>query len=673
MWFKGFKGGGILMKLIKCYISAFGKFRDYAIDFSNGLNTFVHENGWGKTTLASFLKCMFYGINSKKRNIEENDRIKFAPWNYNEKFGGYVVFEKDGYQIKVERYFGKKESDDTLTLTDVKTGKLFTCPENLGEHIFKIDEDGFTSTVFFTQNDLEVKDSTSLSSKFNFADPTDTKAFDTAVEKIEKKIKEYLNSANRGIIPDLKNKQYSITEKIEQAKLADSTLDNVKKQADVIKEQIKSINEKINKVNNDLKVASSNAVNKEKAETLSLLQQRHEKISKEMLPHKQLLNNVDVDKQELDKYYNCVKDLSIAKERQSLLKEDLNSFESVKNNSQQKPISISLLLIILSVIGFSLGTIFTFINLTIALVVYAISLVGLVVGIYKTFNDKNKKQTVNTLIFDKKKKEFQEFSFIVEKQTEVLETFFNRFNLVDTLDYYQKIEKIKESFNFVEVNQKTLDELLGQIDAYKNLDLTVNTMVLPISELERELDYLQSEYTRLNTELSRVNMSVLRYEELSYSLTDLVNEKMQIQDQIEQATKRNDLLKTTLKFLNQADENIKTLYREPLSNALNEYASAFLEQAKSLNIDIDLNVTINEKAGAKNPKYYSLGFQNLFEICKRFALIDVLYKDNLPFVILDDPFTNLDEEKIESSLALVKKLSNNRQIIYLTCHKSRAI
>ena len=661
------------MKLIKCYISAFGKFRDYAIDFSNGLNTFVHENGWGKTTLASFLKCMFYGINSKKRNIEENDRIKFAPWNYNEKFGGYVVFEKDGYQIKVERYFGKKESDDTLTLTDVKTGKLFTCPENLGEHIFKIDENGFTSTVFFTQNDLEVKDSTSLSSKFNFADPTDTKAFDTAVEKIEKKIKEYLNSANRGIIPDLKNKQYSITEKIEQAKLADSTLDNVKKQADVIKEQIKSINEKINKVNNDLKVASSNAVNKEKAETLSLLQQRHEKISKEMLPHKQLLNNVNVDKQELDKYYNCVKDLSIAKERQSLLKEDLNSFESVKNNSQQKPISISLLLIILSVIGFSLGTIFTFINLTIALVVYAISLVGLVVGIYKTFNDKNKKQTANTLIFDKKKKEFQEFSFIVEKQTEVLETFFNRFNLVDTLDYYQKIEKIKESFNFVDVNQKTLDELLGQIDAYKNLDLTVNTMVLPISELERELDYLQSEYTRLNTELSRVNMSVLRYEELSYSLTDLVNEKMQIQDQIEQATKRNDLLKTTLKFLNQADENIKTLYREPLSNALNEYASAFLEQAKSLNIDIDLNVTINEKAGAKNPKYYSLGFQNLFEICKRFALIDVLYKDNLPFVILDDPFTNLDEEKIESSLELVKKLSNNRQIIYLTCHKSRAI
>ncbi|MBO5714667.1 MAG: AAA family ATPase, partial [Clostridia bacterium] len=178
------------MKLIKCYISAFGKLKDFTYDFSDGVNTIFRDNGWGKSTLATFIKCVFYGISSKKRNIEENDRIKYAPWNYNEKFGGYIVFEKEGHQIKAERYFGKKESDDTLTLTDVKTGKIFSCPDNLGEYIFKIDEDGFTSTLFFTQNDLEIKDGTGLSSKFNTSDPTDTKAFETAVLQLEKKIKE---------------------------------------------------------------------------------------------------------------------------------------------------------------------------------------------------------------------------------------------------------------------------------------------------------------------------------------------------------------------------------------------------------------------------------------------------------------------------------------------------
>ena len=38
------------MKLINCYISSFGKIKDFNYDFSEGLNTILEENGWGKTT-----------------------------------------------------------------------------------------------------------------------------------------------------------------------------------------------------------------------------------------------------------------------------------------------------------------------------------------------------------------------------------------------------------------------------------------------------------------------------------------------------------------------------------------------------------------------------------------------------------------------------------------------
>ena len=41
-------------------------------------------------------------------------------------------------------------------------------------------------------------------------------------------------------------------------------------------------------------------------------------------------------------------------------------------------------------------------------------------------------------------------------------------------------------------------------------------------------------------------------------------------------------------------------------------------------IDIDLNVSIQESDGIKVADYYSKGYQNLIEICKRFALTDVL-------------------------------------------------
>ena len=54
------------MKLINCYISSFGKLQDFSYDFSSGLNTVIEDNGWGKSTFATFIKAMFYGLNSKK-------------------------------------------------------------------------------------------------------------------------------------------------------------------------------------------------------------------------------------------------------------------------------------------------------------------------------------------------------------------------------------------------------------------------------------------------------------------------------------------------------------------------------------------------------------------------------------------------------------------------------
>ncbi|MBQ3516575.1 MAG: AAA family ATPase, partial [Lachnospiraceae bacterium] len=50
------------MRLVSCYIENFGKLHRFSYDFQEGLNVICEENGWGKTTLAAFLKAMFYGM-----------------------------------------------------------------------------------------------------------------------------------------------------------------------------------------------------------------------------------------------------------------------------------------------------------------------------------------------------------------------------------------------------------------------------------------------------------------------------------------------------------------------------------------------------------------------------------------------------------------------------------
>ena len=140
------------MKLLKCYVFSFGKLKNVSFDFSNNLTTIKEENGWGKSTLSIFIKAIFYGLNDKKRNLAENERTKYKPWNSLEKFGGYVEFAWCDKNFKIQRFFGNKEAEDTVEIINLDTGKVVpTDTSNLGKRIFGIDEEGFLSTTFYSQ------------------------------------------------------------------------------------------------------------------------------------------------------------------------------------------------------------------------------------------------------------------------------------------------------------------------------------------------------------------------------------------------------------------------------------------------------------------------------------------------------------------------------------------
>ena len=50
------------MRLISLYIENFGNLSAYKYNFDSNLSSFYEENGYGKTTLVSFIKAMFYGL-----------------------------------------------------------------------------------------------------------------------------------------------------------------------------------------------------------------------------------------------------------------------------------------------------------------------------------------------------------------------------------------------------------------------------------------------------------------------------------------------------------------------------------------------------------------------------------------------------------------------------------
>ena len=53
------------MFIKKVYIENFGNISEKSFILDKGINQFIYENGWGKSTLAVFIKAMLYGLEEK--------------------------------------------------------------------------------------------------------------------------------------------------------------------------------------------------------------------------------------------------------------------------------------------------------------------------------------------------------------------------------------------------------------------------------------------------------------------------------------------------------------------------------------------------------------------------------------------------------------------------------
>lgn len=154
------------MRLISCHIDNYGKLSDFDISFDEKLNVVSRENGFGKSTLASFLKAMFYGFSGKKQSVLENERKHYKPWK-GEQFGGSLVFEAEGNKYRITRHFGSKEGEDEFELRNEDTGLVSErFSDRIGEELFGLDKESFERTVFISQSDVVIAGATdSISAK----------------------------------------------------------------------------------------------------------------------------------------------------------------------------------------------------------------------------------------------------------------------------------------------------------------------------------------------------------------------------------------------------------------------------------------------------------------------------------------------------------------------------
>ena len=73
-------------------MNGFGNVTNKEIELEDGINVVYGKNESGKSTLASFIKCIFYGINKNKAGNDFSELELHKPWG-NGEFSGKIEYE----------------------------------------------------------------------------------------------------------------------------------------------------------------------------------------------------------------------------------------------------------------------------------------------------------------------------------------------------------------------------------------------------------------------------------------------------------------------------------------------------------------------------------------------------------------------------------------------------
>jgi len=168
------------------------------------------------------------------------------------------------------------------------------------------------------------------------------------------------------------------------------------------------------------------------------------------------------------------------------------------------------------------------------------------------------------------------------------------------------------------------------------------------------------------------------FEENAAEESELEALYVELSEQAEAKRKEHDLIVRTRDCLKQAKESFSSRYLHGLAAGFEKYVTLLGDEAlvrghlDSVQTDIDLNVQITAYGEKKELGYFSTGTRDLMGLCMRFALVDAMFSEERPFLVLDDPFVNLDKEKTERAVRFLKEAAEHYQVLYLVCHESRA-
>ena len=697
-----------------CHIAQFGKWKDADFSFSPGKNSFLWDNGYGKTSFIYFFKLMFYGVSGdRKQDLEENERKHYMPFQ-GASFGGRIIFRIGEKRYRLERSFGLKKSEDSFRLFDEDSGKESKdYSENIGEELFSLDAESFQRVCMISHEDLHFSMNSRMHAKLgNVAeDQEDMKKF----QQVQTILKDGINalSPNRrtGNIFKLKMQEEELSSGLYGKEALENAVLSIEKEVLALtekeakrKEEGKALEEELSQ-----RISEKDSLGKwmsyaqkkeewEKAEyryenalkwyyqdrfseipeekkallwkeEMQSLQEQIRSIKKEIEKVSEVgEENVGVEAKKEGGIVLPLEEASVP--GASRAKKDTSKNETIGNGTKEMGQYGTSPVVLFALAGLGLLFVLLFFGKLFGMPLGLPSALFLLLGIL----------SLSLCFFlwwsgEQKKRAWQEKQEEEEvrqrKQQAIrfasLEELLSRFHkLEDMQDLEKEAAGRKEEFlRFVEEEGgeqafSLLEEKQKEWEEGPSLEESRRKLEAFRKEEEERREEIRKK--RAEREAKVRDLDFLEEQER------LLEQKKEEREALE---KRYNLLQKTKAYLEMAKERFALQYKEPILEAFQKYFQSICTEPLQFQMSEDLELSFVDRGLSREQGYLSEGLQDLCRFCQKLAIFDAMFREEKAFLLLDDPFSHLDEKNGARARALLEELAESRQIFYFTCSEER--
>ena len=752
------------MRLLNCQIENFGKLHELSLNFQDGLNVFLRENGFGKSTLAAFIRVMFYGLSGeRKAQDSDNERKKYRPWQGGS-FGGSLCFAlDDGKSYRITRHFGERKGQDQFMLYDAETNlpsKDYS--ERIGEELFHIDETSFRRTCFIGQQALETGVTSEINARIGNVseDPEDMNRYAEVIGQLKDEINALSPARRTGAIfkkrlelEELKAGCAGREAEEQQAVDGAAALHQARETRQRLQSVLESTNRRLvqqsqqqDAIRDRMEYDRLCAARSESVTRLLEQERRYLGESFDELSGEQRAQQLQRELRRLQETFRSglPSEMRGAEKRLgriAWLADRIAGLEqqgerrrrkaSPQKSAQQARAFVGLLLsLLLLLLGVYCLLHFSG-NILPGVVLLGLAALALLLSIGRFVRSTGAKSEDQ-----ERMAAMQNMSVEFERLNQELNRFLARF--YPEMDYSAATDDrvvaegddaSDEDIDRRHPNRAALLRRLGtDMLAYSRLtDIRTSAIELSkrqqaqaafeqshdmeplrairrpaeaaesLAALSQQMQTLRAQMEELDARIQQLSSQQETSERRLAELYEMERHAQQALEELAAMEQRYHLLTLVRDHLTKARNDFTKQYMDPMMDAFTKYyriltnasdatlattpggtmpettspmsapaGSAALVSSQApipFRMDADFNVHLLAEGEERNTELLSAGYRNLVELARRMAFIDAMYEEEKPFILLDDPFINLDPPKVEGGMRFLEAIARDHQVL----------